>query len=187
MSRAALKLAAAAAVSFGAAAALLLLTQRARTEGRLTHCRNNLRQIGVLSFGVMAENWDQVVAEPSRGRALLQLIRRGKFYDETNGRWIRGVRLNPFGCPVKGVQPPDLTEIPDADYQKLMSDVATIDYLAAGDLPAERPKGKCVFAADRAGNHPSGGYVLLVDFSVEKIDQAVEVTEGWEKAAALKD
>jgi hypothetical protein len=135
----------------------------------------------------MSENWDQVAAEPARGRALLQLIRRAKFYDETNGRWVRGVRLNPFGCPVKGLQPPDLTEIPDADYQKLMSDPGSIDYLAPGELAAERPRGKLVFAADRPGNHARGGYVLLVDFAVEKIDQAVEVNDGWERASTLRD
>ena len=179
-----LKLAAAAVLAIAVAAVLVALTYRARSEGRLTHCRNNLRQIGVLSHQGFAQQWEQLEGG-FRGRELLQFVREQ--YKDSRGRWMRGNPLNPFGCPVRGVQPADLSTLSDAEFASVMQDVKTIDYAGPGDLPLERPKEPIAWAADRPGNHPQGGYVLLVDFSQAKVEKALEVTSGWERATALKD
>jgi hypothetical protein len=181
------KLAAAALLAVVFAATLVLLTHRARTEGRLTHCRNNLRQIGVLSHQAYAMGWESLAQTPERGRALLQVVRESK-YQDARGKWVRGNPLNPFGCPVRAVHAADLSKLSDAEYTTLMADPTTIDYLGPGALPAELKSGEqVVWAADRAGNHPQGGYVLLGDFTQSKPDKAFEVVDGWERAAVLRD
>ncbi len=186
-----LKIAAAAALAVVVAAVLLALTHRARSEGRLTHCRNNLRQIGVLSHLNFAQMWEQLVLGPDPphppplGRKLLQWVREAK-YKDAQDRWKIHSALNPFGCPVRGVQPADFTTLSNEEYATLMSDPKTIDYLGPDSIPAERPNEPLVWAADRKGNHPEGGYVLLVDFSQQKVDKALEVTGGWERAKSLR-
>src|SRR5258705_13840512 len=99
MSKGMIKLAAGAAFLVAVAAILILLTQRAWAEGRMTHCRNNLRQLGVLAHGQFAANYESLPS--TTGRAFWQSVREFKYYDSRNKKWLPAPPLNPFACPLR--------------------------------------------------------------------------------------
>jgi hypothetical protein len=97
------------------------------------------------------------------------------------GKW-QPIDPDPFICPVHGSIP------------SKVDDVNTIDYRGPAksrDLTKDIPKSVPI-GADRQGNHPSGGFVLRLDTSVDDAPRLVErATDGdplWvAAAAALKD
>jgi hypothetical protein len=163
---------------------LLIAAAGAKERGRNTHCRNNLRKLGEMAYQKAASE-DQRTAE---GRAYWQEVRQEYFTDVKGGKetWIvRFGGLNPFGCPVKGVQPLNLAKLSEADLTRLMTDPTTIDYRGPrlqGASPLPRPE---ALGADIEGNHGgSGGNILLIDLSVREIRDAVRVAPISENTAA---
>lgn len=150
----------------------------------MAHCRNNLRQLGVRAHANFLMNYDQILE--IHGREFWQLVRVYDYQGSRPGEWKKdGRRLNPFGCPVLGIQPDDFAKLDDAAFAKLMSDPSTIDYRGPSSWP-EAP-GRMVLGADREGNHPSGGHVLLGDFSVQKSDHASIISDDWSAAASTRE
>jgi hypothetical protein len=184
MTRGLLRLAAAVAAIAILSAVLAILIVNARQKGKLSHCRNNLRRLG----GMVHSDRLNVAEDPpeERGRAFWQHYRRREYYNAAQKRWIRKSDLNPFACPVLGRCPSALSVLSEAEYSALMDDAGTIDYRGPKELPTP-PSGRIVLAADRDGNHPSGGYVLLVDLTVAKGDDAVDVSGDWSQAVATTD
>jgi hypothetical protein len=179
----ALKLGIAAAVTAAAGAVLLVAAAGARERGRDTYCRNNLRKLGELAFQNIAPG-----EPPATGRAFWQEMRVEYFTDVRNEKvkWIiRFGGLNPFGCPVRGVQPLDLSVLSEEELARHMSDMTTIDYRgprSPADSSSVRPY---ALGADRPGNHPNGGgHVLLADLRVREIREAVVVKPLRDAAAA---
>ena len=164
------------------AATLMALTWRARAEGRLSYCRNNLRHLGELAHAQFAANYESIPTQG--GRAFWQAIRDFRYFDSRNKSWRREP-LNPFGCPVRGVSPLDLASLSPEDLAKYMSDPSTIDYRGPSSFPEE--PSKVVLGADRDGNHRSGGHVLLADFSILKTSEALDLTTEWSRASATRD
>ncbi len=174
----ALKLGIAVTLAAAAVGLLFVLAAGARERGRISYCRNNLRYLGEMAFLKLGSE----EASGETGRAFWQVIRVENFTTIKGGKetWVlRKGGLNPFGCPVRGIQPLDLSELSQPDLEHLMNDPATIDYrgpkLAPGlhSVRMARPLG-----ADLPGNHPNGGgHVLLVDLSVREVREAVSFKE----------
>jgi hypothetical protein len=163
---------------------MAVLVVHARGKGKLSYCRNNLRMLGLMG----QRDLDAVGNPEQSGRAFWQWVRERKYYSRPLKTWSRNGTLNPFGCPVRGVAPLDLSTLDDAAYAQLMSDASTIDYRGPKSLP-DPVKGVIVLGSDREGNHPSGGHVLLADMSVvENQDKALKVaTELWSRAGETGD
>ena len=162
---------------FAAAVAGLLVVAAsgARDRGRLTYCRNNLRKLGELAHPKL----EFIDPTAPTGRRFWQEIRFEHYTDVRgeNVKWVlRYGGLNPFGCPVRGVLPLDLSALSQEEYERLMKDPASIDFRGprqpSGIAPAKRPM---VVGADLAGNHPGGGgHVLLMDFTMKEIRDSVQ-------------
>jgi hypothetical protein len=169
------KIAAAAGILALLFALLVALYAAARTRGQEAYCRNNLRQLGDLAV----RNWGAI--DPQRGgRDFWQAVREEQFRD-IRGKWRR-IDPDPFVCPVLG------TTVSKVD------DASTIDYRGPAKVRPklrETPKAEPI-GADRPGNHPSGGFVLRLDTSVEEVPRLID-RDGdggalWQAAAAaLKD
>jgi len=182
VSRGLLKLVVALAAAVVIGAVLVMLTWRARAEGRLSHCRNNLRHLGELAHAQFAANYESV--PDAGGRAFWQVVREFNYFDARNRSWIKKP-LNPFGCPVRGAAPPDLAELDPQALARYMSDPATIDYRGPAAFPPE--PARIALGADREGNHPRGGHVLTADFTILRTSEALDVSTDWSKAAGLRD
>ncbi|HEU4338457.1 MAG TPA: hypothetical protein VFS19_00175 [Planctomycetota bacterium] len=169
---------------------LVVVASGARDRGRDTYCRNNLRKLGQLA-------WDRLKSDDERttgGRAFWQEVRQDKFTNVIGGKesWIvRFGGLNPFGCPVRGVQPLDLAALEPEAYARLMSDVKTIDYRGPRIPAASPPSRPEVVGGDLEGNHPrGGGHVLFADLSVGRVLDALVVKpvgEAPESAGQLSE
>lgn len=179
MSRAIFKLGVGAALVVALASVLIVLAVNARHRGKLTHCRNNLQRLGMMAYQELQTSVDP---PEERGRALWQRIREQKYYSVPQRKWVAYTRLNPFGCPVRGRAPLDLTALAPAEFSAFMSSAETIDYRGPKSLD-----GKVILGADREANHPRGGFVLWSDLSVsQKPENAVDVRacedEEWRQA-----
>ncbi len=186
MARALVKLSAGAGVLVVLAAVLLVLVVNARHRGRLSYCRNNLRCLGMLAHSNLMSAPDDPPEE--RGRAFWQWIRERTCYSRPTKRWsLKWAGLNPFGCPVRGAAHLDLSTLPGPEYERVMSDPATIDYRGPAQL-ATPVQGRLVLGADREGNHPRGGHVLFVDLSVTaRQEKSIQVGDDWPQAAGTRD
>jgi hypothetical protein len=167
-----------AAVGSALAAALALLVTLyigARTRGLEAHCRNNLRQLGDIAW----RNRNSI--DPERtGREFWQAVREAQYRD-VRGKW-QPIDPDPFACPVHG------------SLRSKVDDPTTIDYRGPAksrDLTKDTPRAEPI-GADRPGNHPSGGFVLRLDTSVEEplrlVDRAKDGDALWAAAASgLRD
>lgn len=146
-----------------AAVLLIVLVVQAKQRGRMSYCRNNLRQLGVLA----TVNWQAI--DPARtGRNFWQAVREAQ-YRTVKGEW-KAISPDPFVCPVL------------AKTGSRATDPAAIDYRGPKSVPEEIrawPKGAGL-GADRAGNHASGGHLLFVDMSVENMEEG---DARWSAAA----
>src|SRR5690349_3492948 len=109
-----------------AGAVILVAAAGARDRGRNTYCRNNLRKLGEMAFHKLATDEPRTAT----GRAFWQEVRAENFTTTKQGKDLWVVRfggLNSFGCPVRGVQPLDLSVLEPDAYARLMSDATTID------------------------------------------------------------
>lgn len=170
-----MKLAAAGGAAAAAFALLLTLYVGARHRGLEAYCRNNLRHLGDLA----RRNWEAIDSQRT-GRDFWQAIREAQYRD-VRGNW-QPITPDPFVCPVHGTT------------VSIVTDARTIDYRGPAkvreqirDTPRTEPLG-----ADRPGNHPSGGFVLRLDTSVDDyprlVDRAADGDPLWAAAArALKD
>ncbi|MBI2932355.1 MAG: hypothetical protein HYY16_11955 [Planctomycetes bacterium] len=183
MARTFLKLGVGSAAIGVLAAILVVLAVGARLKGKLSHCRNNMRYLGVLARKELMSAPDQPPEE--RGRAFWQWVREQQYHNPRDQTWVLKGALNPFGCPVRGRAPLDLTSLSRQEYAKIMSDPSTIDYRGPKSLP-DPLEGNVMLGADREGNHPSGGHVLMADLSVsEKQQSGIQVhasEEMWRRA-----
>lgn len=162
-----------------AAGILVVWASGARARGKLSYCRNNLRMLGQLAHQELAPG--NVIE--ATGRAFWQEIRVRQYSQVRYGKndwFIKHSGLNPFGCPVRGVQPLNLSLMSPEELARVMSDPATIDYLGPGGPVGSTHKGSEVVGADRDGNHPHGGHVLLVDLSITEVRRAVVLREASE-------
>ena len=149
------------AVAAGAAALALLavLAAGASARGREAHCRNNLRQLGL----ILVSNWDPLEPPTASGRAFWQRVRESQYRD-VKGNW-RPLNPDPFVCPVHG------------KTESKPDDASRIDYRGPRTPPKE-PKefGARAVGADRPGNHPGGGCnVLRLDGKVATLPPVVEL------------
>jgi hypothetical protein len=162
----------------GLVAALALfvtLYYAAGERGREVHCRNNLRQLGTLAVN----SWP-LIDSSKTGRAFWHEVRVA-VYRDLNGKW-KSFTPDPFICPVHGKTASDRESAQAIDYR---GPKKTPDELKA--YGSNAPLG-----ADRPGNHPSGGWVLRLDTSVDAlpplIGRAVDGDALWNAAAdALSD
>ncbi len=146
----------------------MALFVNARHRAKLSHCRNNLRHLGMIA----GRNW--MILDPrNTGRAFWQDVRE-KQYKDVRGKW-RLPDPDPFVCPVLGTT------------VSRKEDASAIDYRGPrtvrenwSDIPAEEPLG-----ADRPGNHPSGLHVLLRDATVREV--SVEIAEAFEGDTRWRD
>jgi len=164
-----------AAVGVAAAALLVSLYAAAAGRGREIHCRNNLRHLG----SAASSSWS-LLDVTKTGRAFWQEVRVA-VYRDVQGKW-KPIHPDPFVCPVHGNTRTD-RENPQA-----------IDYLGPRKLPDDLKAygSNAPLGADRAGNHPSGGWVLRLDTSVDalpaRVDRVLDGDELWKAAAdALSD
>ena len=180
----ALKLGIAAAVAAGAGAVLVVAAAGARERGRETYCRNNLRRLGEFAFQKLVSE-DRI---PDTGRRYWQEIRREQFTTIKGGQetWVlRFAAANLFACPVRGVQPLDLSGLSQGELERVMSDPSTIDYRGPRAPAGSLSVLPYALGADRPGNHPNGGgHVLLADLRVREIREAVVVKPLRDAAAA---
>lgn len=178
-----LKIGLALAVAAAAGAMLIVAASGARDRGRHTYCRNNLRKLGEMAVHKITSEDQRLKA----GRAFWQEVRFENFTTVKNGKetWVtRFGGLNPFACPVRGVQPPDLTTLTPEELARHMSDPATIDYRGPR-LPSSPPPRPEPIGGDLEGNHPGGGgHILLIDFSIRELRDAVQVKPLREAAGA---
>jgi hypothetical protein len=150
---------------------LVVLYAGARQRALVSHCRNNLRHLG----GLAARNWENLNIQKT-GRLFWQEVREAQ-YRALSGAWSVPADREPFTCPVihSGLHPrPD--------------DPATIDYLGprtVGKDPRKMPKAEPI-AADRPGNHPSGGLVLRLDTSVDDLTPLIGTEDGAAYAASVQ-
>jgi hypothetical protein len=170
-----MKLAAAGAAAAAAFALLITLYVGARHRGLEAYCRNNLRHLGDLA----RRNWEAIDSQRT-GRDFWQAVREAQYRD-VRGKW-QPITPDPFVCPVHGTT------------VSVVTDSRTIDYrgpIKVRDQIKETPRTEPV-GADRPGNHPSGGFVLRLDTSVDDyprlVDRATDGDPLWAAAAAaLKD
>ena len=156
-----LKLAAGLIVVGGAVSVLAVLYVGARERGRVAHCRNNLRHLGILAV----INWQELDPEET-GREFWQGVRVVK-YKNTLGQW-RYPEYDPFTCPVLGRTATNVEDPAAIDYRG----PRTIRDLLR-DTPKDEPIG-----ADRPGNHPGGGgHVLRFDTSVDESERVRELID----------
>jgi hypothetical protein len=161
------------------AGVLVIWAAGARARGRLSYCRNNLRKLGEMAHQKLVSGNPVETA----GRAFWQEVRVENFSQarsEKNEWFIKFGGLNPFGCPVRGVQPLNLGLLSKAELERHMNDPATIDYRGPAGPPGSPQSGLEVLGADRDGNHPHGGHVLLLDLSVTEVRRAVVLREAAE-------
>src|SRR5262245_21589615 len=182
-----LKIGIALALAAVAAAFLVIAAQGARQRGRMTYCRNNLRKLGELAFPKMGS--DDPITET--GRKFWQEVRVEHFTTFKQGKlawYTRFGGLNPFGCPVRGAQPLDLSALTPDELARHMSDPTTIDYRgprAQPGLSSVRPE---PLGGDLAGNHPGGGgHILLVDLSVAEVRNALQLKEFTDAVTGLSE
>jgi len=155
---------------------LVVAAAGARERGRVSYCRNNLRMLGWYAFQKLESGED--IAESGRG--FWQVIRRENYTTLKGGveKWVlHKAGLNPFGCPVRAVQPLDLSELTQEELERHMSDPSTIDYRGPrrpqGLSSSRRP---VALGVDLPGNHPGGGgHLLLTDLSMRDVRDAVVV------------
>jgi len=155
-----------------ALAVLAVLYTGARQRALVSHCRNNLRHLG----GLAGRNWENLDTQKT-GRLFWQEVREAQ-YHALDGSWSVPADREPFTCPVIH---PGLHPRPD--------DPGTIDYLGPRTVrkdPRKTPRAEPI-AADRPGNHPSGGLVLRLDTSVEDLTPVIDAEGGpaWEAALQL--
>lgn len=168
------------ALAFVAAGAgfLVVAAAGARARGRISYCRNNLRKLGELAFQKVGSGEDR----PATGRKFWQEVRVENFTTVKGGQETWGVRfggLNPFGCPVRGVQPLDLSALSPEELARHMSDPSTIDYRGPHEPPGQSSVRPEALGADRPGNHhDGGGHVLLADFTIRDVRDAIQVKES---------
>lgn len=167
-----------------AAGFLVIAAQGARQRGRMTYCRNNLRKLGELAYPKMGS--DEPITET--GRKFWQEVRVEHFTTFKQGKLVWYTRfggLNPFGCPVRGAQPLDLSALTPEDLVRHMSDPSTIDYRGPRAAPGQAPGKPEPVGGDLERNHPGGGgHILLVDLSVVDVRNALQVKEFAEAAGA---
>lgn len=172
-----LKLGLALALAAVVAGFLVIAAAGAKERGRMTYCRNNLRKLGEMAFSRMGG--EEPITET--GRKFWQEVRVENFTTIKAGKetWVtRFSGLNPFGCPVRGVQPLDLSALTQEELQRLMSDPATIDYRGPRISPGLSSKRPETVGGDLEGNHRGGGgHVLLVDLSIREVRDALQVKE----------
>ena len=169
------KLAAVGGVLTAALAVLVTLYVGARQRGLEAYCRNNLRHLGDLA----RRNWELIDSQRT-GRDFWQAVREAQYRD-VRGKW-QPISPDPFVCPVHGTTVSRVDDPKAIDYR---GPVKVRERLK--DLPRTEPLG-----ADRPGNHPSGGFVLRLDTSVDDyprlVDPAKDGDALWAAAAAaLKD
>ena len=171
---------------------LVVAAEGARSRGRMTHCRNNLRKIGEMAH----QKVENEIDNPVTGRAFWQEVRTTQFskVDRKTGkdRWdIRFGGLNPFACPVLGSQPADLTIFAEdyAGLERLMSDPSTIDYRGPKSPVNPASTKPETLGGDRPGNHRNrSSHVLFIDLSVREIRDALVVQVDTGQAdGALSD
>ena len=156
------KLALGLVVIVGALSLLAVLYVGARERGKVSHCRNNLRHLGILAV----INWQEIAPEET-GRRFWQGVRVVK-YRNTRGQW-KYPDYDPFICPVLNRTSTNMEDSSAIDYRG----PRTIrEFLR--DTPKEEPIG-----ADRPGNHPGGGgHVLRIDTSVDESERVRELVEA---------
>jgi len=163
------KILGAAAAAVVAVSLLLILAARARQRGLMSHCRNNLRHLGV----VAARNAALLDASCS-GRAFWQRVRELE-YRTVKGEW-RPLRPDPFVCPVWGRTPSRPEDPSSIDYRGPRRPREKLE-----EIPRDEPLG-----ADRPGNHADGGHVLFLDLSVREMPALVrpagESEPAWKEA-----
>ena len=172
--KAGFKIAAGGAAVLVALALLGALYAGARRRALVTHCRNNLRHLG----GLAARNWENLDKQKT-GQLFWQEVRQAQ-YLSTLGKW-EVPAAEPFTCPLLDHRIPANPEDPKS-----------IDYLGPAVVRKElkqTPKAEPI-AADRPGNHGSGGLVLRLDTSVDDLSPLVTPEDGpaWQAAlGTLKD
>ena len=165
------------------AALLLVAAAGARARGNLSYCRNNLRKLGEMAYQKLGSE-DMIEAT---GRKFWQQIRFENFSTPKGGKDVWFVRfggLNPFGCPVRGVQPLNLGALSPEELERHMSDPSTIDYRGPKKVPVVTAGGLRALGGDLPGNHPHGGHVLLIDLSVQDVHEAVKLKNSDEAPEA---
>lgn len=180
-----LKIGLALAIAAAAAAVLVVAASGARERGKNTYCRNNLRKLGEMA-------WDKLEGrnqDSATGRKFWQELRVELWTTVKGGekKWfVRFGGLNPFGCPVRAVQPLDLSALSPEELDRVMSDPATIDYRGPTQPQGIRSTRRArPLGADLAGNHPhGGGHVLLVDLSVTEVREAITFKDLRDAAGA---
>ncbi|HEY3227010.1 MAG TPA: hypothetical protein VGK61_08470 [Planctomycetota bacterium] len=174
------------AVAAVVAALLLVAAAGARARGNLSYCRNNLRRLGEMAFQKLGSE-EQVEAT---GRRFWQQI-RFEYYSRPQGGkdvwFIKSGGLNPFGCPVRGVRPLDLSALSAEELERHMSDPSTIDYRGPKRAPEGAAPGLRPLGGDLPGNHPHGGHVLLIDLSIRDVRDAVKLKDSSEVPEADGD
>jgi len=168
--KAALKIVIAAAAVPVALAVLAALYAGARHRALVSHCRNNLRHLG----GLAGRNWENLDKQKT-GRLFWQEVREAQ-YHALDGTWSVPADREPFTCPVihSGLHPRP-------------EDPGSIDYLGPREVrrdPRRMPKAEPI-AADRPGNHPSGGLVLRLDTSVDDLTPVIDGEDPPAWAGAL--
>ena len=168
------KLIVAAAGVVASLALLVTLYAAAAGRGREIHCRNNLRHIGT-----HAANNGALIDPSKTGRVFWQEVRVAQ-YRKVDGQW-KEMSPDPFLCPVHGKTASN------------RDDAQAIDFRGPRKVPDElKSYGNAPLGADRPGNHPSGGWVLRLDMTVEAlpplVDPALDGDPLWTSAAdALTD
>jgi hypothetical protein len=151
-------------------AVLTVLYAGARQRALVSHCRNNLRHLG----GLAGRNWENLDKQKT-GRLFWQEVREAQ-YHALDGSWSVPADREPFTCPVihSGLHPrPD--------------DPGSIDYLGPRFVrkdPRQLPKAEPI-AADRPGNHSSGGLVLRLDTTVDDLTPLIDGNDRAAWASAL--
>jgi len=158
------------------AALLLVAAAGARARGNLSYCRNNLRKLGEMAFQRLASE-DMIEAT---GRKFWQQVRFDNFTSEKGGKttwFIKFGGLNPFGCPVRGVQPLNLAALSPEELERHMGDLSTIDYRGPNKAPVGTGSGLQILGGDLKGNHPHGGHVLFIDLSIRDVREAIKLKD----------
>ena len=133
------------------AAMLVVAAVGARHRSQLSHCRNNLRELGRLGLQLM-RNTEKEVLATKRGGGFWLACRELEMDDRGD---IRERLVDPYRCPLiatpGGARPP----------------TAIVDYRGPAKDPSANTREE-PFGADRPLNHGEGGVVnlLYLDLSV---------------------